>query len=312
MTPKKMRAITFYFITGLLNILSLLPLKVLYLFADFIAWLLFNIIRYRKSIVYENLASSFPSKNSEELSQIMRRFYSHFADLLVETLKLLHLSQTELSKHIQYENPEILEHLHTEGRHAIVLTAHLGNWEWLLGLTSASPYHTMSVYKPLSDKRFDTFFNKVRSRFGTSMVSMRGTIREILKYQENNLQTLSCFIADQSPVWEETQYWTTFMNQQTAVYLGFEKIARKTNQAVLFYQVKKIKRGRYTVRIIPITENPKELPPYAITDKYLSLLESAIREDPACWLWTHNRWKLTKRKQYLMQTKGPNKNVKFN
>jgi KDO2-lipid IV(A) lauroyltransferase len=307
-----MRVILFYLTTGILNLLALLPLSVLYVFADFIGWLLFYIFPYRKAIVYENLVKSFPSKSQDEVKQIMRRFYSHFADLLVETLKLLRFSPAELSRHIYYENPEILNRLHSEGRHAIVLTGHLGNWEWLLGLTSASPYHTMSVYKPLSDKRFDRFFTRIRSKFGTTMVTMRSTIREILQYQKDQRLTLSCFIADQSPVWEETQYWTTFMNQQTAVYLGFEKIARKTNQVVLFYQVRKVKRGRYSVRIIPITENSQEMQPYEITEKYLQTLESVIREYPASWLWSHNRWKLTKNKEYLMQTKGPNKNVKFN
>jgi KDO2-lipid IV(A) lauroyltransferase len=124
---------------------------------------------------------------------------------------------------------------------------------------------------------------------------MRETLRKILYYKKINKITLCAFITDQSPVWEETQYWAHFLNQLTPVYLGIEKMAIKTGQAVVFLHVHKIARGKYEMEVIRLFDNVDNVSPYEITNKHLSVLEKISTAQPEYWLWTHRRWKLTPR-----------------
>ncbi|MFW5781160.1 MAG: lysophospholipid acyltransferase family protein [Bacteroidota bacterium] len=291
-----MEALVYYIFYVIAYLLSLIPLRALYILSDITYPLLNHVVKYRKKIVYENLKNAFPDKTYQERKKIANQFYKHFCDTIFETIKLLTISKKKYYHRVTYKNPGVLTELYQKKQHAIVVVGHYGNWEWLTALPKDSPYHTMAVYKPLNNKRFDNLLIKMRSRFGTEMVPMRQTIKAINRYHEEKKYTLSCFIGDQSPVWEEVQYWTEFLNQNTPVYLGIEKISRKTRQAVLFYNMQKTKRGHYEVEIIKLSDDASKTQPYEITEKHVKLLERIIKNRPELWLWTHRRWKLTKKK----------------
>ncbi len=292
-----MSAIAFYIQYTILNLLALLPIRILYVVADGMYLILYYIVRYRIKIIRENLRRAFPDKSDLEVLQIEKAFYRNFADMIVESLKMIHMSQDQLSKRIPLLNPEILDKYRDSGRSVVAVGAHYCNWEWTLGIVPFLKYETIGVYKPLNNKRFDNLVNRTRSRFSTRMVSMREVIRVLLKYQKDKIPTFNVFIADQSPVWEEVQYWIPFMNQLTAVYLGPEKIARQFNMVVLYGKVCRTGRGRYSIELIPIEENPRETSEFEITTKFFRLLENQIRTDPENWLWSHRRWKLTRKRE---------------
>jgi len=241
----------------------------------------------------QNLKNSFPEKNKAELKILAKKFYRHFIDILFENLKMIHFSPGQLARRIKLKNPEVLEDLYRKNKSVIAVFGHYNNWEWILGINPMIPHHTLAIYKPLNNKFFDKYIIRLRSRFGVELVPMRNTLRTMLDYSKNGTLTLTGFLADQSPVWEETQYWTNFLNQQTPVYLGIEKMAKKTDQAVIYFYEKKISRGRYEVEVIKLFDNTKETSAHEITDKHLQLLEEIITAQPEYWLWTHRRWKLT-------------------
>lgn len=280
-----------YFI---LKLFALIPLPVLYLLSECLYLLTYYIFGYRKNVVFRNLRNAFPEKSEREIKILAKSFYRNFCDVIVETIKMLHFTEKELSARIAYENPEVLHDLHKKGKSVIVVGAHYGNWEWLAGLTSRTPWHVIAVYKPLNSKVFDKIMQQLRSRFGVEVVPMQNILRILLRHTSQNQHTLSCFLSDQSPVREEVQYWTTFLNQDTPVYLGIEKIARKTNHAVVFMYPEKMNRGYYRVRIVPVSEEPASLPFYELTEKHVRILEEVIRKNPSLWLWSHRRWKLSK------------------
>jgi len=292
-----MSAPGFYFLYAILYTLALLPFWFLYLLSDCLYVLLYYVFRYRRTIVTDNIANAFPSKSKKERIKIEKAFYVHFADMMIESLKMIHLSPEKLSKRIPVLNPEILDQYRVSGRSIAAVGAHYGNWEWTLGIVQHLNYKTIGVYKPLNNKRFDAFINKMRSKFGTELVSMRDIIRVILKYKIEKTPTFNVFIADQSPVWEETQYWTQFLNQTTAVYLGPEKIAKQFNMVVLYGKIEKTGRGRYSVELIPIAENPSEMGEFEITRRFFQELENQIISKPEYWLWSHRRWKLTRKRE---------------
>ena len=286
-----MPTILFYIAYGLLWLITLLPMPVLYIKSDFLYFIIFHIIRYRKKVVYGNLINAFPDKDKDQIDKIARKFYKHFCDIIFETLKELHMSEAEMIKRVRYTNSELLNKYFKQKRSVIAVVGHYCNWELLTGFSLQTPYHGASLYKPLNNTHFDKMFSKMRNKFGTEMIPMKQALRSIINNKRENRLTINCYISDQSPVREELDYFTRFLNQDTAVFLGIEKLAIKFNLPVVYFKMKKIKRGYYEVEIIDITGKPTETVPNEITDKHVRLLEETILEEPAYWLWSHRRWK---------------------
>lgn len=282
-----------------LRLFSFLPFFVLRAIENFFFFLLNKVVHYRAGVIMKNLKKAFPDKSEEELRSIKSRFYRYFSRLVIENIKMFNLSAKELEKYIYLENPDLLRAYFEENKDVAVMTAHYGNWEWLLGLRKDIPHHPLAIYKPLNNKFFDHLLKHHRSKYGTELVNMREIPRVLLKHASNNLRVLSVFISDQSPVWEEIQYWTSFMNQDTPVYLGPEKLAKKMKMAVVYFRVKIRKENNYSVEAIPISDDASKSEKFQITERYFSLLEEDIRNAPEYWLWSHRRWKLTEKREHL-------------
>ena len=281
-----------YIIYGFIWLISLLPLRVLYLFSNFIYFVLYYIVGYRRIVVETNLRNSFPEKSDEEIFRIRRKFYHHFCDLSVETFKLLNMSEKSIKKRCKYNNAEIVDKYFDEGKNVMVVLGHYGNWEWLscFSLWNNKPVF-LPIYKPLHNKVMDKMYYKIRSSFGALPLAKNDTLRTMIKYRKEGKPTLTCFIADQTPNRQNLNYWTEFLNQDTPVLVGTGRIAKKLGQAVVFAHMKKIKRGYYEVDMYPICEDPENTDEKEITERHTRELEKIIRETPQYWLWSHKRWK---------------------
>jgi len=286
-----MAAIGFYIFFGLNWLITLLPLRVLYLFSDFLFLLLYYFPSYRRKIVAENLRNSFPDKTPEERRLIEKKFYRHLADLFVEILKLTHLSNKQLAKRFTISNPELLEDLYKSGRDVMVVHSHYNNWEWLACLPLYTRFKVISIYKPLNNKLFDSFINSLRVRNGVGLSPMANIIRDILENRKNHRRAIYGFIADQSPARPDIKYRTQFLNQETPVYLGIEKVAQKYDMPVVFFNVQKLKRGYYNLKLELLFDQVRGLPGNCITEAHVKRLERLISEKPEYWIWTHRRWK---------------------
>lgn len=286
--------ILFYIFKFNIWLLSRWPLRVLYFFSDITYFFIYYVFKYRKKIVFQNLRNSFPEKSEKEIEKIAKKFYVHFSDVLFEIIKLVYYSPEQLGKRINYTNPELLDEYYKNKKHVIAVVAHYGNWEWMSGLSIHSKHNGMSIYKPLRNKYFDDYFHKLREKFNMTLVPMRQTIHSITDNIKKENYTVSVFIADQSPVSTEIQYWTEFLNQETPMYMGIEKIAKKYNIPVVFYSSIKVARGRYMSEVIEVAKDPSKTKEYEITEKHVRILEDIIKKKPEYWLWTHRRWKYNK------------------
>jgi KDO2-lipid IV(A) lauroyltransferase len=286
-----MDAIGYYIFYGINWFLSFLPLWILYFISDFIYLLLFYFPSYRRKVVETNLKNSFPEKTPEEIRLIEKKFYKHLADLLIETFKLLHMSKKEQNKRFTYSNIGIIDKLREEKRDIIAVLGHYNNWEWPTMLPEYLQYKTVIIYKPLQNKYFNSFINKQRSKDGIVLTPMSAIIREIINSRNNNTNTVSVFLSDQIPAKGDIKYWTTFLNQDTAVHTGVGKIAAKYDMAVVFFNIQKIKRGHYNLGIELLLEHTAGLPENIITESHVKRLEEIIRENPEYWIWSHRRWK---------------------
>lgn len=273
-----------------LYLLSLLPFWVLYLISDAVFILLFYVTRYRRKVVQQNLLNAFPEKTEIERAQIERQFYSYLADLMLEAIKLITISEKQLKKHFTLNNPELLDTFFNQQKSVLGALGHYGNWEMsaqILGFSTEKK--KLFIYKPLENEVFDTFLKKLRSRFGSVPVAMKATLRTLVTLK--NEPKLTVFVSDQTPVREETQYFTQFLNQPTAVFLGIEKMAKMTNDPVVFCDIRVVKRGYYSCTFVPLIIEPKMSSEHEITIMHVQYLEKVIREVPQYWLWSHKRWK---------------------
>jgi KDO2-lipid IV(A) lauroyltransferase len=291
-----MKAIAFYLLAPLIFFISVLPFRVLHLLSDILFPVLYHLVRYRRKVVIENLRNSFPEKMPDEIEEIAKGFYRHFMDLVFEIIKMRTASPERISKRIHYSNPELLQKYFDGGKSVLALSAHLNCWEWTPVCARYTPHFPVVIYKQLHNKYFDRFMKKARERYGIETIPMRETLRRVRQDRKNGHLVLYGLVSDQSPVWEETQHWTGFMNQLTAVYTGPEKLALKTGYPVVFYSMRKIGRGRYIIDLIPVSEDHSGKKEHEITQRFFELLENRIRENPEHYLWTHRRWKLTSRK----------------
>jgi KDO2-lipid IV(A) lauroyltransferase len=286
-----MGSIGFYIFFGLNWIMTLLPLRLLYVFSDFLFIILYYFPGYRREVVRTNLRNSFPEKNEGDIIAIEKKFYHHLCDLFIETFKLTHMSSEELMKRIPLKNPEILNKLYEEGRDVTAVLGHYNNWEWLTCLPRYSEFKFVSIYKPIANRHFDRFMINSRSKFGMSVTPMQHVAREVIDNKKKNVRALYSFITDQTPPKSDIRYRTTFLNQDTPVYLGAEKISSKYDMALIFFNIQKIKRGQYYFTVELLFEHTAGLPEHLITETHVRRLEEVIRQNPEYWIWSHRRWK---------------------
>jgi KDO2-lipid IV(A) lauroyltransferase len=277
--------------TFFLYLVSLLPFWFLYLIADLLYVILYYITGYRRKVVQENLRNSFPEKTETERKAIEQKYFKYMADLMIETIKSVSMSRKSVEKRMICTNPELLEHYFGKGRSIIAAAGHYANWEMAcLSFGFLTSRRRMIVYKPQSNEVFTDFFNRTRSRFGATMISMRQTLRKMIEFK--NEQTVTVLASDQTPTREDAKYFIEFLNQPTAVFLGVEKLTRVVNSVVIFYRIDLVKRGHYTYTFVPLVEEPEKTKPYEITEIHVRYLEQLIREKPEYWLWSHRRWKI--------------------
>ena len=272
-------------------------MPVLYILSDILYFSIYHIACYRRKVVRNNLKNSFPDKTEKDIIKLERRFYHHFADYIVETIKLAHISQEELLKRADIRNPEVIFDLLDKGHTCFIFSlGHYGNWEWFSGVSArfAGRATIYQIYRPLTNKAFDRLFIYLRTRFNSFGIKKNDAVRNMITLKQNKTHALVPFIADQTPSKTNLHYWKTFLNQDSAIFTGPERIAKKLDIPIVFADTRKVKRGYYTVDIKLITDKPKETPEFYITNEYVRMMEECIMRDPAYWLWTHRRWKYKK------------------
>ena len=295
-----MSAFIFYIVRTFWYLMSLLPMKILYFFSDILFYLIYYIVRYRRKVVRKNLVNSFPEKSQKDIVRLEKRFYHSLCDYFIETMKLYGMTEEKARKRIQFTGLEEVEKAIGRGQSVVAYMAHTINWEYatLIPLWMKDKNVQVGhIYHPLENKHFDDFFKKVRGQHNSENISMAATLRRIVELSKQGRQFVIGFIADQVPTWEAINHWLTFFNQETAVFTGTEKIARRTHSAVFFLKFTREKRSRYTAHFIPMCDDASQLPELELTNMYYRLLEESIRETPHLWLWTHNRWKRTRQGQ---------------
>ena len=275
----------------LLSALALLPLGVLYGLSTACYVVLYHCVRYRRRLVRANLVHAYPDKSLAEIRTIERAFYRHFCDYVVETIKVLHISDEEMRRRLRFENMDVVERLRADGKPLFVYLGHYGNWEYVTSITlwCESGLEACQIYHPLSGKAMDEVMLRLRSRFHSFGIPQDDTYRTLLRMRGEGRQALLGLIADQRPPKKHHDVWMTFLRQPTALITGSERIGARLGAHFLYGDMEVVKRGYYTITMKEILPDEKE--DFSITKQYMRLLEQTIDRAPQYYLWTHNRWK---------------------
>lgn len=296
MADKKKKGIGYYLVYSTFSLIAMLPFRVLYLISDMLYVIVYKLVRYRRKVVRKNLRNSFPTKGSKELLVIEKEFYRHFCDYFVETIKTLRITDEEIRERMVFENLDIIEELTKDGNSCLLSLGHYGNWEWVPSIVMHLPERIKlgMVYKRLSSKDFDDLFLRIRARFGPKAIEMKSIYRTIVRNRNEGVTMLLGFLNDQRPRKHANEYWLEFMNQDTLAQTGMERIASQMGFSVAYLDIVKIKRGYFKCSVSAITSNASKEEEHFVTDLYTKKLEQTINNNPAYYLWTHNKWSRTK------------------
>jgi len=274
-----------------------LPLGVLYVLSDVAAVVLHRVVRYRRRVVRDNLERAFPEKSVGERRDIERRFYRNFTDNAVETLKLMHISDREMLRRMEFAGTGVIDSLLDEGRSITVYFAHVFCWEWAPSITLHTRHRPSDstvyaqIYRPLRSQSFDSLMLRVRSRFGSRSLPKATALRELLRIRRAGAQSVTGFMSDQHPSHGDPGHLTTLMGVPTLMITGTETLARKMGMAAVYWDMERTARGHYKITTRLLAPDASATAPGELTEQYTRALEATIRRDPALWLWSHKRWK---------------------
>ena len=288
-------------------LLSLLPLGFLYVISDIVYFPLYYLVRYRRPIIRQNLVGSFPEKTLKEVIQIEKQYYHFLCDCFIESLKLLSISRKQLMRRMAFVGVDsMVEDMKRTGKNfCFVYLGHYCNWEWIASLPYWCPedVRCAQIYHPLYNKAFDKLMLRLRNQFGGECIPMKETLRRIIRLKQEKQKTIIGFISDQAPKWNSIHHWTEFLHRDTPVFIGTERIGKQVDALIYYADVRCIKRGHYRCEFKLLSEAPKEVPDFELTDTFSRLLEEEIRRAPQYWLWSHKRWKHSK-ERWLKEQEG--------
>jgi|TARA_Y100000389_G_scaffold197363_1_gene231823 KDO2-lipid IV(A) lauroyltransferase len=280
--------LTYLFTYPLIKFISILPFGIVYKVSDILSFLLHKVFKYRLKTVKKNLNLAFPNKSNSEIESIEKKFYNHFADISIESIKAYGMSEAQMKNRYRYDNIEELEKIQEKNKNIILICGHYSNFEWLLSVGYSAKGNGYGIYTPMSNKYFDRLFKKIRKKHKAFLVS-RYHINDFMNNLDVNKYHVFGFAADQSPRKVGKYYINNFLGHKVPIFTGAERFSKDYNLSVVFADITRIKRGFYNTKFIEILN--KDNTQYGITDQFLSLLEKQIYRDPSQYFWTHNRFK---------------------
>jgi KDO2-lipid IV(A) lauroyltransferase len=286
-----MQLLAYILIYPILWFVSILPFRLLYTVSDLLYILMYHVFRYRKQTVKDNLRLVFPEKSDLEIKTITKKFFHHFCDMILESIKSMTISLESMKARYTFKNLDIIKDFEKQNKSIVVMCAHYGSWEWIFILQTYTTHRGYAVYKRLQNKYFDRLIKSIRARYNSYLITTKETFSVLEDAKKNGILSMNGFISDQTPKKEKARHWNEFMGINVPIHTGAEALAKKLDMPIVFFAVERKKRGYYEATFQTLAENPTDFKDYEITDKFLKLVETQIHEAPEYYLWTHKRWK---------------------
>ncbi len=286
-----MQLLVYLLVYPILWLISRLPFSIVYVLSSAVYYVVYYGIGYRKKVVRENLALVLTEKSSEERLRIEKKFFRHMCDMFLEMIKTMGISGKALQQRFVFTNLEVLHALEEKDKSIMLLFPHYASWEWVIALDAHIRSKGYAIYQPVQNRYFDKLIRDIREKFGTTLISTKATKEIVAQNRLKSQLSMYGILSDQSPMVSRTKYWAPFMGITVPVHVGAEMLCKALDLPAVYLKVEKLRRGHYQGTFKVLSETPKAVPDFEITDAFLREIETAILEAPEYYFWTHKRWK---------------------
>lgn len=271
--------------------ISRLPFPLLYVLSDVLYFILYHLLGYRRKVVRANLKLVFPDWNEKQVKSTEKAFYRHLCDMFLEMIKTMGLREKDLVERFVFTNLEVIQKYEKAGKSVMAMFPHYASWEWVPALNIHLQSKGYAVYQPINNRYFDKLVRDIRAKFGVTLITTKETPKTIALNTREGITSSYGILSDQSPMLIRTRHWGNFMGIEVPMHIGAEGLCKRYDIPAVYLKVEKVKRGYYQASFIVLSEDPKSVPNYEITEAFFKETERAIREAPEYYFWTHRRWK---------------------
>jgi Kdo2-lipid IVA lauroyltransferase/acyltransferase len=286
-----MQFLIYLLVYPILWLISILPFPILYLFSDFVYFLIYHIIGYRKKTVRENIALALPHLSVQERLIIEKKSFQYLCDMFLEMAKTMTISQSEINKRYVFANIETYLELEKKGKSIALMCAHYASYEWVLSMNNHITFKGYGIYKKIANPYFDKLVKNIRARFKAYLITTKETKSTIEQNAKNNILGVFGFASDQTPRRSDTMHWDSFMGIETPIHTGAETLAKRYDMNVIYLRGRRVKRGYYEATFEVLSDDIKSIPDFQLSENFMRKVEQQIYEAPEFYLWTHKRWK---------------------
>ncbi|MBN1895473.1 lysophospholipid acyltransferase family protein [bacterium] len=259
--------------------------------ADAAGWILFHVLKIRRRVTLDNIAWAFPDRSEKARREIALGAYRNMCRTAFEFILFPQMKLEHLISRSSFRGKELLDEALAEGRGAVLLTGHFGNWEWFGGYLSRMGYPVSFLVKEQHNKATDRIMNRIRAQSGAEIIYLGMAVREVLRALRRNRFVAIVGDQDAGP----GGIMVDFFGRPTSTAQGAALFSLKTGAPVLFGYGIRTRNGRHAffgerLKIGRETgTGPEAVRP--LLQAYSARLESAIRAHPEQWFWMHRRWK---------------------
>jgi KDO2-lipid IV(A) lauroyltransferase len=273
-------------------LVQLLPLHAVRSMGRGLGRFVYNRIGHRKAVTLNNLRRAFPEKPDSEVTQLARKAYENIGISLLELVWFPRMTRDLLLTELRFDHPDVLRNAHKKGKGVIVLTAHFGNWEFLgQAMTVHFGYPFSGLAKTQSNRLVNEQVNKRRQLFGTKVIPMETSLREVLRALGDG--EMVAIAADQAAPKENIPM--EFFGTMVPTHTGPSVLSLKMGSPIVAVFTVRSTDGSYDAHVIEVpSEDLKghsEENVIELTRRHVKITEDIIRQFPDQWLWMHKRWK---------------------
>lgn len=253
------------------------------------AW---GVTRSRRAVVMDNLTQAFGDRMSkEELRRLGREFYRNLGMTLMEFLTFPRLRPADFLSLVDIQGEGHLQQLQQQGRGAVFVSGHFGNWELLAARAAAAGMGISVAVKSQSNQRVDRLQNAIRRRAGVGILRTEAGVKGMVKALREG--QMVAMLSDQDA--GAGGHFTTFLGRQASVFKGPAYFAWKLGVPMVTVFIYRQPGGRHLIVVDP----PCEADPAwdertavaRLTDWHVRRLEDAVAKAPEQYFWLHRRWK---------------------
>jgi KDO2-lipid IV(A) lauroyltransferase len=245
--------------------------------------------RYRR-VALRNLAAAYPDWGEKEVHKTARETFRHFGRGALEFFYLLNLPSKELDEWVVVEGKEHLDAALEKGCGAIIVTAHLGNWELFARKLVLLDYPLSVIARDSDDLMMTGVANSIRQNAGYKVFGRDSSVLPALRCLRKN-EVLG-ILPDQNTL---SGIFVDFFGRPAATATGPAVLSLRSGAPIICGFARRVEGGRFKILMYPPLDVPasgdEEADVYVLTAALTKIIEDEIRKDPAQWLWLHDRWK---------------------